>query len=211
MFCNAASVRTFTSHFCLIVCHCNVAAVTILPCKSVDIKWYNGRNQHGRANKWKQSEILVLWIVQDFVGLKIETCTWTCDVRSTSFWYMCWIITSILTGAIKHFFFLTWHHIFMSYFTTVVLFVMLSAHNSRSEVCWALCFFCEVYTVCFHCRVKHGGLQTYFSKPKATNGIIFLLRWWIHGLYCWLDRDIWAFAVVFQPQTQQCGHHTCSI
>lgn len=70
MLCNAAPVRTFASHFCLIVCHCNVTAVTILPCKSVDIKWSYGRNQHGRANKWKQSELLVLWIVQDFCWLK---------------------------------------------------------------------------------------------------------------------------------------------
>lgn len=50
----------------------------------------------------------------------------------------------------KTFFFsfsLTWHHIFMSYFTTVVLFVMLSAHYSRSEVCRALCVFVKC-TLC---------------------------------------------------------------
>lgn len=36
----------------------------------------------------------------------------------------------------------------MSYFTTVVLFVMLSAHNSRSEVRRALCFFFVKCTQC---------------------------------------------------------------
>lgn len=70
---------------------------------------------------------------------------------------------------------------------------------------------CEPYTVCFHCWAKHSGFQTYFTKPKATDSIIFLLRSWIHGFYCWLFHDIWAFAVAFRPQAQACGHHTCSI
>lgn len=70
---------------------------------------------------------------------------------------------------------------------------------------------CELYTVCFHCWAKHTDFQTYFTKPKATNSIIFLLRSWIHGFYCWLYHDIWAFAVAFRPQAQACGHHTCSI